>query len=235
MRRNTTIAVGVAAGVTAIALAATPAVALGSSYFGAANGQGSGQNSEQCNGQGNGSGNGMGNRQGRGNGQGNGMGQGQGQGQGMSGLDLTGVASGTLTADQKTKLAGMAEEEKMAHDLYVALAAKYPADHQFANIAKAETKHLTAVRTLLTRYGIADPTAGKAEGSFASERMQTLYNQLLAGATTSQAALAAGVTVEKTDIADLANAKVGVTAPDVNLVYTNLTQGSEHHLKAFGG
>ncbi len=233
MRRNTTIAVGVAAGVTAIALAATPAVALGSSYFGAANGQGSGQNSEQCNGQGNGSGNGMGNRQGRGNGQGNGMGQGQGQG--MSGLDLTGVASGTLTADQKTKLAGMAEEEKMAHDLYVALAAKYPADHQFANIAKAETKHLTAVRTLLTRYGIADPTAGKAEGSFASERMQTLYNQLLAGATTSQAALAAGVTVEKTDIADLANAKVGVTAPDVNLVYTNLTQGSEHHLKAFGG
>ena len=129
----------------------------------------------------------------------------------------------------------MAEEEKMAHDLYVALAAKYPPITNSPISPRRKPSTSRRLGPLLTRYGIADPTAGKAEGSFASERMQTLYKQLLAGATTSQAALAAGVTVEKTDIADLANAKVGVTAPDVNLVYTNLTQGSEHHLKAFGG
>ena len=90
---------------------------------------------------------------------------------------------GTLTAAQRTELAAMAEEEKVAHDLYVALAAKYPAAPQFANIAKAELQHLTAVRTVMTRYGIADPTAGFADGKFKSAAFQTLYNDLLAGAT----------------------------------------------------
>ena len=54
----------------------------------------------------------------------------------------------------------MAEEEKLAHDVYVALAARYPDLMQFARIQRSETMHLTAVRTLLTRYGIADPTTG---------------------------------------------------------------------------
>ena len=228
MRRSLAIAGGVAAGVTAIALAAGPAIALGSTYAGKGNGN------TQCTGQGNGNGNGQG------QGQGNRQGRAGSGGQGMSGgngagVELSNVASGTLTDAQKAQLAGMAEEEKLAHDLYVALAAKYPETKQFSRISQAETKHLTAVRELMTRYSIPDPTAGKAEGTFASATMQTLYNNLLAGATTSQKALAAGVTVEKTDIADLAKAGVGVTAPDVKLVYSKLTAGSERHLRAFGG
>ncbi len=231
MRRSVAIAGGVVAGVTAVALAAGPAIALGSTYLGNGNGNANGNGHAQCNGQG--SGNGNSGRQG-GPGPGNGKMAGA-RGGGMAGVNLAGVPSGVLTDAQKAQLAGMAEEEKLAHDLYVALAAKYPADQQFGHISQAETKHLAAVREVMTRYRIPDPTAGKADGSFASARMQTLYDTLLAGATTSQQALAAGVTVEKTDIADLAKAGVGVTAPDVQLVYTRLSQGSQRHLTAFGG
>ena len=48
-------------------------------------------------------------------------------------------------------------------------------------------------------------------------------------------ALAVGVTIEKLDIADLTSAMSGLTAPDVLQVYTNLRNGSERHLAAFGG
>jgi hypothetical protein len=154
---------------------------------------------------------------------------------GGTGVDLRTVASGTLTDAQKAEIAGMAEEEKLAHDLYVALAAKFPATPQFARISQSETKHLAAVRELMTRYSIPDPTVGQAEGTFSSARLQTLYDDLLAGATTSAEALAAGVTVEKVDIADLKKAGQGVTAPDVTLVYARLTAGSQRHLQAFGG
>ena len=52
---------------------------------------------------------------------------------------------------------------------------------------------------------------------------------------TSAKALAAGIAVEKADIADLKAAMTGLTAPDVQQVYTNLLRGSERHLVAFGG
>ena len=184
----------------------------------------------------------MGNGQGMGSGQGNGMDSGGGQGNGMDSgggggaLNITNLASGTLTDEQKQVLANMAEEEKLAHDVYVALGAKYPEDQQFAHISKSETRHLEAVRALLARYQVADPTAGQAEGSFASVRFQDLYNQLTASATTSADALQAGVTIEQTDIADLEAAKAAVAAaPDVSSVYSHLITASQHHLQAFGG
>jgi hypothetical protein len=172
---------------------------------------------------------------GRGNGQGmNGQGRGAGGGTGM-GADLTNVASGTLTASQKTSLAAMAEEEKLAHDLYVTFAAKYGTT-SFSRISNAETRHLTQVRIVLTRYNITDPTAGKAVGSFATASTQQLYNKLVAQGTASvDDAYAAARTVETTDIADLNKAKTGVSAPDVLSVYTHLLAGSQRHLVAFGG
>jgi hypothetical protein len=145
------------------------------------------------------------------------------------------VVIGSLTAAQKADLAGMAEEEKLAHDLYVALAAKYPDLVQFARIARSESQHLASLQTLMSRYSVADPTSGRAAGSFASPEMQALYDSLLAGATSSTTALAAGVAVEKADIADLTSALTGLTASDVTRVYTNLRSASQQHLVAFGG
>ena len=151
------------------------------------------------------------------------------------GAAATAAPAGTLTVAQQTALARMAEDEKAAYDLYTALAVKYPDLVQFSRIARAEATHLSAVRSLLTRYGIADPTAGLPAGTFADAEVQALYSSLLSGATSAASALAAGVTVEKTDIADLTTALSGVSAPDVTRVLTQLLNGSQRHLVAFGG
>jgi hypothetical protein len=127
----------------------------------------------------------------------------------------------------------MAQEEKLAHDLYAAFAARYDAV-VFDHIAAAETQHLTAVRTLLQRYGVSDPTANQPAGAFTDPAVQATYDKLLAQGNGSQAAaLTAGQQVERDDIADLKAALNGLTAPDVKQAYTNLLAASQRHLTAF--
>lgn len=184
---------------------------------------------------------------GSGMGPGGGMGPGAGMGAGpRSGAGMgtmtrdggclgTGVtaAKGTLTPQQQATLATMAQEEKLAHDLYAAFAEAYPV-RIFDRIAASETQHLTAVRTLLDRYGLADPTAGQAAGKFTDPAVRANYDRLLAKGRTGQAvALQVGVEVEKADIAALTAARAGLTAPDVKQLYTHLLAASQHHLAAF--
>jgi hypothetical protein len=162
---------------------------------------------------------------------GNGMGQGLRDGSCLS--PSTSVPSGTLSEQQKATLAGMAQEEKLAGDLYQAFADKYPAV-VFDRIAVAEDQHLDAVRTLLTRYGISDPTAGKPAGQFSDATVQATYDRLLAeGSANQTAAFAVGQQVERTDIADLQQALNGLTAADVTQVYQHLLTASQQHLTAF--
>lgn len=140
---------------------------------------------------------------------------------------------GSLTEAQKAALASMAEEEKLAHDLYVAFAARYDLA-VFDNIARSETQHVSAVRTLLQRYGVTDPTADKAAGQFSDPAVQALYDKLLAEGSTGQAsAVGVGTKVEELDIADLKAALDGLSAPDVTQVYRNLLTASERHLATF--
>ena len=161
-----------------------------------------------------------------------------GAGMGMAGADGCGglavtAPKGTLTEGQTTTLAAMAQEEKLAHDLYVAFAARYDATI-FDHIAVAETRHLTAVRTLLTRYGIADPTAGRPAGEFNDPAVRATYHRLLTeGQADRAAAIRVGQTVEQGDINALRTALDGLTAPDVRQVYGHLLITSQHHLTAF--
>ncbi len=142
--------------------------------------------------------------------------------------------AGTLTSEQKTTLAAIAEQEKLSRDLYTAFAARYHIP-VFTRIATAETRHLDAIRAAMAAYGVADPTAGKAAGTFATPAVQASYNSLLAqGATSQDAALSAGQAVERADIAALEKALNGLTAPRLQHVYDNLLDASRTHLAAFG-
>ena len=162
-----------------------------------------------------------------------GQGQAGGQLQRDPGANLP--ASGTLTAAQRTSLAAMAEEEKLAHDVYTTLATS-SGDSRFTRIAAAEQRHLVAVRVLLSRYSVTDPTTGTAVGQFRTGTVQSSYDTLVAqGSRSLDAALTVGRTIENTDIADLRTATNGVTAADVTTVYQRLLNGSQHHLAAFGG
>lgn len=141
--------------------------------------------------------------------------------------------TGTLARAQKATLARMAEEEKLAHDLYTAFAARYDA-MVFDRIAAAETRHLGAVRTLLDPYDVADPTAGKAAGDFADATVQAMYDGLLKqGTGSAEGALKVGRTVETDDIAALTKARSGLDAPDVEQVCANLLAASRMHQAAF--
>ena len=60
------------------------------------------------------------------------------------------VASDALTQD----LRFMREEERLARDVYAALAAKYDGAAPMANITKSELRHFDAIGTLLTRDGV---------------------------------------------------------------------------------
>ncbi|HVQ91808.1 MAG TPA: DUF2202 domain-containing protein [Mycobacteriales bacterium] len=180
-----------------------------------------------------------GNGMGMGPGTGTGPGAGAGRGVGTAARDgsCAGVgvtaAQGTLSEQQKTTLVAMAQEEKLARDLYAAFADRHPAVI-FDRIAAAETQHQTAVRALLTRYGLTDPTTGKPAGQFSDPAVQATYTRLLAQGQASQtAALQVGQTVERTDITDLQTALTGLTAPDVKQVYNHLLTASRHHLTAF--
>lgn len=148
-------------------------------------------------------------------------------------VPLVQATAATLPTATKASLVFMVEEEKMARDVYITLYAKTGL-RQFSNIYKAEQFHMDLMRSLLTTYGIKDPTIGKAVGKFQSSTITTLYKKLVAdGSVSLIAALDAGIAVENKDIADL-NKLMKTTLPaDIILVLDRLLAGSYNHLNAF--
>ena len=147
------------------------------------------------------------------------------------GLALAGQPSGDLTASEKEGLLYMAEEEKLAGDVYQALNEKWNL-RIFNNIGKAERTHEAAIKTLLTRYSLPDPTRGA--GVFSNDTMQVLYDDLISrGSTSARDALQVGAAVEEIDILDLKERMAQTDKADILMVYANLKKGSENHLQAF--
>jgi hypothetical protein len=137
----------------------------------------------------------------------------------------------TLTAGEIDGLQWMREEEKLAHDVYVALAETW-GSRVFQNIAGAETTHGEAIKALLDRYGIDDPAAGLDVGTFSNPEIGALYEELVArGRTSLVEAFTVGALIEELDIADLRER--ATDTPDIALVYEDLERGSENHLRAF--
>ncbi len=138
---------------------------------------------------------------------------------------------GVTTAAEGAALQSLREEEKLAHDVYVALDARASV---FANISASEQTHTDAVRALLERYGVSDPAQGRAPGSFSNATFQTLYGALTArGATSTVAALQVGAEIEELDISDIRAMRAAVTRADVSATLDNLERGSRNHLRSF--
>lgn len=144
---------------------------------------------------------------------------------------LAGEPSGELTASEREDLLYMAEEEKLASDVYSALNDKWNL-RVFDNIGRAERTHEASVQTLLARYSLSDPTL--ADGEFSNETLQDLYYDLVSrGNTSIEEALEVGAAVEEIDILDLNESMSRTGREDLLLVYGNLRRGSENHLRAF--
>jgi hypothetical protein len=147
----------------------------------------------------------------------------------------------TLSEAEATGLIHMREEEKLAHDVYQTLYDTWRLPI-FTNIAAAEFRHMTAVKSLLIKYGVDDPVTDLTVGVFTDPGMQVLYVDLVAkGELSLIDALDVGATIEDLDIFDLyellyASDEDGIKIVDnldVRTVYQNLAKGSRNHLRAF--
>jgi len=140
---------------------------------------------------------------------------------------------GALSAAEAAGLKFMREEEKLAHDVYIAMFASW-GHRTFANIAESETTHTEAILTLLTKYGVDDPAAGKAAGVFEDPQLQALYDTLVAAGSVSLIeGLKVGALIEETDIHDIEKRKAITDEGDILSVYGSLLCGSRNHLRAF--
>jgi len=142
----------------------------------------------------------------------------------------------TLSTEEREGLILLREEEKLARDVYNYLH-EYFNINVFINIPKSEQQHMDAVKFLLDRYEINDPTEGKVEGEFMNKELQELYNSLTTkGKESVIEALKVGALIEEVDIRDLQNELINhVNNQDIIFVYNNLTRGSKNHLRAFTG
>lgn len=167
------------------------------------------------------------------------------------------VEMGTLTDEQAAGVVFMANEEKLAHDVYSAFAEMFGVPI-FSNIAASEARHQEAVTMVLARYGLEDTAIDLPAGEFSDPVIASLYDQLIEqGSASLEEAIAVGVLIEETDIADLESRLadlggtasdestddtatldeevVAVGAPDVVEMYSHLLAGSRNHLSAFQG
>lgn len=146
---------------------------------------------------------------------------------------VDGLVQGTLTAAQEQALADQAELEKLSHDVYLAFA-ESTGDPRFEQVAHAESRHLAALRSLLERYGLEDPTEGLTVGEFSSDQVAERYRTAVdAGSDSLADALDAARELERADLDGLSEAADGLDAPDVERVYEHLTASSERHLEVF--
>lgn len=138
-----------------------------------------------------------------------------------------------LAEAEESNILLMREEEKLARDVYLTLYEVWGAEI-FANIGESEQRHMDAVETLVTRYGLQDTVADDTVGVFTTEAFTALYDQFaLDGSVSLDEALNVGVEIESLDIADLEEALQETSTRSVRRVFENLLAGSQNHLSAF--
>ncbi len=143
-----------------------------------------------------------------------------------------------LSAAEVKGLLFMREEEELARDLYLDIFEATGGHLQtFKNISdKAETKHAEAIRLLLVRAEIEDPSTGHRD-TYTDPELQHLYDTLyeLAVVGDDVATLRVGALVEETDIRDINIYKDQVSEDHQDIIntYDNLLCGSRNHLRAF--
>ena len=138
----------------------------------------------------------------------------------------------TKTAVEQEKLQFMGEEEKLARDVYIYLNDRWNLNI-FANISKAEQKHIDSVKQFLDAYQITDLSVMES-GIFTNPDLQALYDTLIdKGSLTIIDALMVGALIEEVDIADLDTAISKTNDQAMIQMYQRLKDGSYNHLRAF--
>jgi len=149
---------------------------------------------------------------------------GKGNGSGVTSLDN----------DEAAILAFMAEEEKLARDVYLALFEVWGAEI-FSSIALSEQQHMDTMAGKVDKYNLPDPVL-PSSGVFTDPGLQEKYDLLVASGVQSYIdGLYAGATIEEIDMVDIQYAIDITSHLDVVTAYQNLLEGSKNHLRAYVG
>lgn len=138
-----------------------------------------------------------------------------------------------LTDSEIDGILYMREEEKLAREVYLAMADLWGMNI-FANIAGSEQTHMESVLTLINLFSLEDPVRDNAVGKFNNPELQSLYDSLMVrGSQSLEEALLVGGAIEEIDIMDLQTALAETANSAVIEVYQNLLKGSTNHLQSF--
>jgi hypothetical protein len=155
----------------------------------------------------------------------------------------------------------MREEEKLARDVYLTLAALYPAWPVFETIGTlSEQTHADTVRDMLAKFGIPDPNpdannlpdsigvfTGEDYGWYFTEKFLALVER---GRTDALEALHVGAFIEELDMVDIVGCPAAIVDTSdaidegecgldytnkkpLKTMYTHLLEGSKDHLRAY--
>jgi hypothetical protein len=140
-----------------------------------------------------------------------------------------------LNQQEGATLARMAEEEKLAYDVYMDMAELWEAQ-AFIQIAAAEQRHLEMIKQLADRYGIKMSKAVRSgeRGLYDDAALQQSYLDLTQkGQQSLTAAFQVGALIEEMDIRDLKAAIAETENANLKATYSRLMEASNNHLIAF--
>ena len=146
---------------------------------------------------------------------------------------LAALSDSDLTESEIQGILFMREEEKLAQDVYLALAERWDMNI-FSNIARSESTHMDSVLSLIEMSDLDDPVGDSGNGVFENQDLQTLYDDLVErGNLSLDEAMLVGGAIEEIDILDLQHYLAETENGAVREVYQNLLMGSINHLRAF--
>lgn len=146
--------------------------------------------------------------------------------------DSSTIIQGNLKSSELNDLLHLAEEEKLAHDVYNYAYQKHQINI-FKNIAASEQSHINRVLEILNDHNEDDPTHPD-DGVFYNESLQMLYKQLTSKVDLSLLdALKVGATIEDLDIKDIDLFLENTDNEALVEMYENLKCGSRNHMRAF--
>jgi len=171
------------------------------------------------------------------------------------------AAAGVMDIGETQHLIFMREEEKLARDVYLTMAALYPQSGTFSTIGTlSEQTHTDTVRDMLAKYGIPDPNptandlpssigvfTGADYGWYFTEKYLALVAR---GRTSLLDALSVGAFIEELDMLDIVDCpkvivdgsdligpgQCGLSSTDeksIKTMYAHLLDGSKSHLRAY--